>query len=337
MLTHAAWIQGRFVLAMSCVFALLAGCASGPKTVMRDGPPTVPPPAAVLAEVKVEPQVEPIRQGGPNKPYSVLGQSYRPMTDDIAWSEQGMASWYGKKFHGRRTASGELYSMYGMTAAHRTLPIPSYVRVRHARTGKSVVLRVNDRGPFARDRVIDVSYAAAVQLGLVGPGVGEVTVERLTFDAIRTGAWRQDGDLGVPLPDAAPPVAVAAVATMEAPTTGSLATPAAEPMPGAALPLAATATSLPTPRDLPTSPAYTPAARGFWVQLAALSRREGVERIQQQVARDLEGLLPMLAVFHESALYKLKIGPFASRHEAQEAAGRARQALQVQPLLVFRR
>lgn len=321
MLTHAAWIRGRFVLAVSCMLALLAGCASGPQTVTRDGPPASPPLAAVLAEAKVEPQVEPIRQGGPNKPYSVLGQSYEPLTGDVAWSEQGVASWYGKKFHGRRTASGELYSMYGMTAAHRTLPIPSYVRVRHARTGKSVILRVNDRGPFARDRVIDVSYAAAVQLGIVGAGVGRVTVERLTFEDIRTGAWRQDGDLGMPGGEPMPSVAMAALPAEVMPVS----VPATQPAPQ------------PTPRDLPTSPAYTPAARGFWVQLAALSRREGVERIQQQVARDLEGLLPMLAVFHESALYKLKIGPFASRHEAQEAAGRARQALQVQPLLVFRR
>lgn len=299
--------------------ATLAGCASGPSgQAGRDGPPAGPPPEVLAQQAPVAPKVEPIRQGGPNKPYVVLGQSHVPLTDDVAWSEQGVASWYGKKFHGRRTASGEVYSMYGMTAAHRTLPIPSYVRVRHARSGKSVILRVNDRGPFARGRVIDVSYAAAVQLGLVGPGVGEVTVERLTFEAIRTGAWRQTDDPGESaVAQALPPEQTPALAPPMA-----LAPAAAEPV----------VAGSPTP----TARAYTPAARGFWVQLAALSRRDGVERIQQQVASELAGLLPMLAVFHESALYKLKIGPFASRDEAQEAAGRAREALRVQPLLVFR-
>lgn len=302
----------------------LAGCASGPTGQPgRDGPPAGPPPEALRQQAPVAPKVEPIRQGGPNKPYVVLGQSHVPLTEDVAWSEQGVASWYGKKFHGRRTASGEVYSMYGMTAAHRTLPIPSYVRVRHARSGKSVILRVNDRGPFARGRVIDVSYAAAVQLGLVGPGVGEVTVERLTFEAIRTGAWRQTDDPGDPAVAQAPPP---------------------EPAPPLAPPMTLPPMALPPPAaepvvaggPTPTARAYTPAARGFWVQLAALSRRDGVERIQQQVASELAGLLPMLAVFHESALYKLKIGPFVSRDEAQEAAGRAREALRVQPLLVFR-
>lgn len=308
--------------------ATLAGCASGPSgQAGRDGPPAGPPPEVLAQQAPVAPKVEPIRQGGPNKPYVVLGQSHVPLTGDVAWSEQGVASWYGKKFHGRRTASGEVYSMYGMTAAHRTLPIPSYVRVRHARSGKSVILRVNDRGPFARGRVIDVSYAAAVQLGLVGPGVGEVTVERLTFEAIRTGAWRQTDDPGESAVAQAPamlPVPTPATATATAPTLAQAM--ASEQAQALEAPVAPT----------PTARAYTPAARGFWVQLAALSRRDGVERIQQQVASEMAGLLPMLAVFHESALYKLKIGPFASRQEAQDAAGRAREALRVQPLLVFR-
>ena len=312
----------------------LSGCASGPTggagqaQSSRDGAPSLPPPPSVWEARPVEPQVEPIRAGGPNKPYEVQGERYEPLTQDTSWSEAGLASWYGTKFHGRPTASGELYSMYGMTAAHKTLPIPSYVRVRSKVNGESVILRVNDRGPFVKGRVIDVSYAAAIRLGLVGRGVGEVDIERLTFDDIRSGAWRGTEAL---------PVAVA-VAPVQAPVAEPVAAPVI-PVPSAvaaAAPAAPAAVSAPS-TALPTSLAGTPAGRGFWVQLAALSQRDGVDRLQQRVARELSNLLPMLGVFRERALYKLKIGPFATRAEAQDALSRARDALQLEPMLVQHR
>jgi rare lipoprotein A (peptidoglycan hydrolase) len=109
----------------------------------------------------------PIRNGGPNKPYEIAGHTYVPLTDDRALTEKGLASWYGKKFHGHRTASGEAYNMYAMTAAHKTLPIPSYARVRNPANGKEVIVRVNDRGPFSPGRVIDLSYTAALKLGVL--------------------------------------------------------------------------------------------------------------------------------------------------------------------------
>jgi rare lipoprotein A (peptidoglycan hydrolase) len=115
-----------------------------------------------------QPRIEPLRVGGPNKPYEVLGQAYEPMRTDQPLRERGLASWYGRKFHGRPTASGETYDMYAMTAAHRTMPIPSYARVRNPANGREVVVRINDRGPFHPERVVDLSYTAALKLGVLG-------------------------------------------------------------------------------------------------------------------------------------------------------------------------
>jgi rare lipoprotein A len=130
----------------------------------------------------------------------VLGQAYEPVAADTPFKQRGLASWYGTKFHGRKTASGELFSVNGFTAAHRTLPIPSYARVRSVATGKEIIVRVNDRGPFHSARMLDLSYAAAVKLGIVSLGQAEVEIERLTFDEIRSGAWRRGTALD---PDAA--------------------------------------------------------------------------------------------------------------------------------------
>jgi rare lipoprotein A len=114
-----------------------------------------------------------------NRPYTVLGQDFVPATSLRPYKERGVASWYGRKFHGQKTAIGETYDMYAMTAAHPTLPLPSYAKVTNAATGKSVIVRVNDRGPFLHGRVIDLSYAAAHRVGLAGPGSGMVEVEAI--------------------------------------------------------------------------------------------------------------------------------------------------------------
>ena len=160
--------------------AVLAGCASGPQrapSTDRDGPEASPP--ADLARVPdAEPKLEPIRSGGPNKPYEVLGRNYVPITQDAPFTERGLASWYGKKFHGRRTASGEVYNMYAMSAAHPTLPIPSYARVRNPANGREVVVRINDRGPFHAGRIVDLSYTAALKLDLLR-GVAPVELQRI--------------------------------------------------------------------------------------------------------------------------------------------------------------
>lgn len=109
----------------------------------------------------------------------------------VSWKQRGRASWYGKKFHGRRTASGERFSAHGFTAAHRTLPIPSYVRVRRVANGQEVIVRINDRGPFHGGRVLDLSFAAAQKLGMVAVGSAEVEIERLTDEDWRFESARQ--------------------------------------------------------------------------------------------------------------------------------------------------
>lgn len=189
--------RGARLVAAVAVVALLGACASrGPSG--RDGPDARPP--AGLDQVPdAVPRVEALRTGGPNKPYEVLGQRYTPMTGDAPLQESGLASWYGRKFHGQPTASGEPYDMYAMTAAHKTMPLPSYARVRNPANGREVIVRVNDRGPFAAGRVIDLSYTAALKLGVLN-GVAPVQVQRLTFDDIRSGRWQSAGPAAQALP-----------------------------------------------------------------------------------------------------------------------------------------
>ncbi len=158
---------------------ILGGCASAPKGgyYQDDGPPAAPPPE-VLRTPDAVPKSEPLSASG-NKPYAIAGRGYTPLKEAAGYRERGIASWYGKKFHGRKTSSGEPYDMYAMTAAHRLLPLPSYARIRNLANGKSVVVRVNDRGPFHDNRLIDLSYTAAARLGILGTGTGVVEVEGL--------------------------------------------------------------------------------------------------------------------------------------------------------------
>ena len=135
-------------------------------------------PANLDAIPDAVPQAEPLHRYA-NRQYTALGKTYTPLAEVGSYRERGTASWYGKKFHGQRTSSGENYDMYGMTAAHPTLPIPSYARVTNLGNQKSVVVRINDRGPFLHERIIDLSYTAAHKLGIVGNGSGEVEVESL--------------------------------------------------------------------------------------------------------------------------------------------------------------
>ena len=123
-----------------------------------------------------EPEVS--REAGP-RPYKAMGEWYTPMADARGFQQEGLASWYGDKFHGRKTSSGEIYDMYAISAAHKTLPLGTYVRVTNLANGRSLDMRVNDRGPFVRGRIIDLSYAAALQLGVVGPGTAPVKIVAL--------------------------------------------------------------------------------------------------------------------------------------------------------------
>jgi rare lipoprotein A len=173
---------------------LAAGCSSLPKEVdapaapvpappakggyyKDDGPGANPPPDLAGIPDAV-PRAEPLHRYA-NRPYQALGKDYVPMTRAAPFRQSGVGSWYGRRFHGSPTSSGEKYDMYAMTAAHPTLPIPSYARVTNPANGRSVVVRINDRGPFHADRVIDLSYAAAWKLGYVEAGSARVEVEAL--------------------------------------------------------------------------------------------------------------------------------------------------------------
>jgi len=148
-----------------------------------DGPPEKVPDN--LADIPdAVPRDEPFHKFA-NRPYTVFGQTYVPVVSKEPTKERGLASWYGRKFHGQKTSSGEIYDMFAMTAAHKTLPIPSYAKVTNLKTGQSVVVRVNDRGPFHTGRIIDLSYAAAARIGIASAGSGMVEVERV-FGPVET-------------------------------------------------------------------------------------------------------------------------------------------------------
>ncbi len=192
----------RVHLAATSLIALLAlpGCgllAPAPAPQPEAGPVT-PAPAPVPAPPKpsppppiaqdARPRVERLKSGPPNHSYAIKGERYEPEDSDVPMIETGLASWYGKPFHGRRTASGEVYDMNAMTAAHKTMPLPSYALVRNPANGHQVVVKVNDRGPFIKGRVIDLSRAAARKLRI--GGVSRVEVRRLTHAEIKTGSWK---------------------------------------------------------------------------------------------------------------------------------------------------
>ncbi|MDH5617086.1 MAG: septal ring lytic transglycosylase RlpA family protein [Gammaproteobacteria bacterium] len=161
--------------------SLLALAACGGSNVKRDGPPSgssrIPGQAG-----DVTPRPEARSRYGNGPVYEVLGKRYTVMPSSLGYQERGVASWYGKKFHGRLTSNRETYDMHAMTAAHKTLPLPTYVRVRNLRNNKSIVVRVNDRGPFVHNRIIDLSYAAAMKLDMIKDGTSMVEVTAISFD-----------------------------------------------------------------------------------------------------------------------------------------------------------
>lgn len=186
----------KWVLLVLALALALGACSTqrGGGYYENDGPPKrarVDPSAIADARPVAEP-----RSTSGNDPYIVLGKAYLPLPNAAGYRERGIASWYGKKFHGKRTSSGEPYDMYAMTAAHKTLPLPTYVRVTNLRNGRVAVLRVNDRGPFLHNRLIDLSYAAALKLDLVKTGTAVVEVE--TLEVASGNASAVDGVEAVP-------------------------------------------------------------------------------------------------------------------------------------------
>lgn len=209
----------RRALLLAAAAVALASCGTAPRAppgkpayYADDGPPELVP-ADIAAIADAVPAAEPYHRYA-NRPYTVFGRTYAPVVNDDPMKERGLASWYGRMFHGRKTASGEVYDMFAMTAAHKTLPIPSYAKVTHLGSGRSVVVRVNDRGPFHEGRVIDLSYAAAAKLGIAGPGSGPVEVERVfARDAARLASAAPQPP---PLPQPQPAEVATALVTPDA-------------------------------------------------------------------------------------------------------------------------
>ncbi|MCL2918066.1 septal ring lytic transglycosylase RlpA family protein [Shewanella litorisediminis] len=184
---------------------VLGGCSSSPEPTSSNKPSTkgdryhqkhdaYPDSAPDVSQVPdAVPRYEPYSRGG-NKPYSVMGKSYNVLASAANFRESGLASWYGTKFHGYHTSNGEVYDMYSMTAAHKTLPLPSFVRVRNLDNKKEVIVRVNDRGPFHEGRIIDLSYAAAYRLGMLNTGTARVEIETIYIPSPENEAYTSSQD-----------------------------------------------------------------------------------------------------------------------------------------------
>jgi len=167
------------ILAAVLCLLLLVSCSSPVLKKSKDSAPRKPSQARIDNAKEAVPKVERKSKYGNPKSYVVFGKRYYVKDSAKGYVEQGIASWYGTKFHGRRTSSGETYDMYAMTAAHKTLPLPTYARVTNLENGRSVMVKVNDRGPFHQNRIIDLSYSAATRLGIVKTGTGRVEVEAI--------------------------------------------------------------------------------------------------------------------------------------------------------------
>ena len=182
-MAHGMLHRTLFLLALLPLVLTACGAVSGPRggaatDTTRDGAPLQRVDIAAISDAV--PRHEPRSKYGNPATYAVAGKTYRIMSDNEGYQESGIASWYGTKFHGRRTSSGEPYDMHGMTAAHKTLPLPTYAEVTNLQNGRKVIVKVNDRGPFHENRLIDLSYAAASKLGILATGTGLVDVRAIT-------------------------------------------------------------------------------------------------------------------------------------------------------------
>lgn len=253
------------------------------------------------------------------RPYTVMGQNFVPQTELRASRERGHASWYGRRFHGNPTSIGEPYDMYAMTAAHPTLPLPSYARVTNLGNGRSVVVRVNDRGPFLRGRIMDLSYAAAHRLGYINTGSAEVVVEPITHEQIRLAGRGQNAVYAAaPMPVAAPPQVV----------------PPAVPSDG---PVAVTQVALPPPaRPIAAAPVPQVPGSGVFLQLGAFETQANAAGLFGRARNELVAFADRLHLFDDGGRYRLQVGPFASAEEARAEAGRIGAILNLQPFVVTR-
>ena len=340
--------MNRKIVVLIAMTLLLAACGSAPQRktpgsggyLAGDGPGTDIP-VNLDAIPDAVPKSEPLHRYA-NRSYIALGKTYTPLTTVGNFKERGIASWYGKKFNGEKTSSGETYDMYAMTAAHPTLPLPSYARVTNLSNNKSVIVRVNDRGPFMNDRIIDLSYTAAYKLGIIGDGSAEVEVESINPNVIvktieASTVQSKPLESGAPVP-AAPAVAVAAVApaaafaviatpAVAAATTTSVAT-------AAAIPVAAPATA-----KAPITPPVAKATLAtsdpaVYLQLGAFSSQAGAEAYLDKMRSKLGDTGKVqLKLTTKDGLVRVHIGPYANLSDARSSADSLENKLGFKPMV----
>jgi rare lipoprotein A len=275
-----------FALGLAClVMAVLAGCGGQePVSESGDGPYGGGVPQTEDAVPKVEARS---KYGNPAS-YVVRGKRYSTLPSSDGFVQRGIASWYGSKFHGRRTSSGETYDMYAMSAAHKALPLPTYARVTHLGTGASIIVKINDRGPFHDNRVLDLSYAAALRLGIVRPGTGPVEIRAIT-------------------PGSAPSTVPSTVQGQPEVSSRSTAT---GPKPGA-----------PTTSS---GAANSRATVNLYLQIGAFSNVQNARSLVRRV-KDIEGSIGSRidkSTDREQPVYRVRLGPFLDARELDAAAAR---------------
>jgi rare lipoprotein A len=267
-----------------------------------------------------QPRLEPLHRFA-NRPYVVLGKAYEPYSSLRPHQERGVASWYGKKFHGQKTSIGEPYDMFSMTAAHPTLAIPSYVRVTSVGNGKSVVVRVTDRGPFHADRVIDLSYAAAHRLGYVDNGSTLVEVESVLPEGATTMSYAQV----MPAPRSVRAVGgpierdeielLAAKLGQDKTAAPSLVAEMTPPVP---------------------SRSAAVSGGGVFLQLGAFASADNAETLRSHLQRELDWLSDGIQIAAGGGMHRVHLGPYPSRADAEKVAERIRLALGYKPTFVTR-
>jgi rare lipoprotein A len=259
-----------------------------------------------------EPKWEPLHKPA-TKPYVVLGKEYVPNTAVKPYKARGIASWYGKKFHGQKTSIGEPYDMFAMTAAHPTLALPSYVRVTSLQTGKSVIVRITDRGPFHADRVIDLSYTAAYKLGLINGGSGQVEVEAI-----------------IPGEPASTTYAQVTPPTRPASNTDK------DEIEQLAKRMALEEQPAPPPAATTVASSDTSTVKGIYLQLGAFSSADNAENLKNHLLRELDWLTESMRINQGGGIHRLHLGPYASRGDADRVAEKISATLGYRPTIVSR-
>lgn len=298
-----------------------------------DGPGSVPP--KELAKIPdATPREEPLT-GRNNRPYRAFGKTYTPQLRIEPFRQRGVASWYGRRFHGRPTASGEPYNMYAMTAAHPTLPIPSYARVTSLENGRSVVVRINDRGPFLHGRVIDLSYAAAWKLGYINKGSAKVEIEQILpgTPPLKTEPMPDEGSPG---PEAA----------FRAEGTAPEHVPSATPAMDAGETNVHETESIPKPyREVSGQEAdfnqnsnarTVPDGQHLFLQLGVFASRENAEIFRSRVSAQAADLTVKIELVVDNEYFRIYAGPYASPAEAYVAAERIEKRIDIRPFIVRR-